>query len=421
MKTKWIQGVGCLIAFAGVFLLLPPPTATHRPFSIINSARADQPAVEPSLWEKAKQKLGSAYSRAVDSVKSIWERGPAYAKTQFKEIWAGIKSLDCLKVVDGFSGFDPTVMVLDRLWAPSGTCVREFRKGFICAIPYLVGEVARLGIATIKTAWAHRSECFKAAVLTGPLATGGFAACGLYYYIKENLAKATACLRSMKGNQIWKLLWESAWKLGCWIAGELVADILLETLSGGSGTPALIAKWAKKISTLLPTSEWLGLGKAAARLGPKGVEALVWTADSAAYYVRDVAGGLVECGGTSAAKPSPVAAARTTAPASAPAPATAPTTGSSTAARVFNAVGYAGCLTKCCLLSPLQCSKQRDPVDLNTCTAACDKNYGYSSAVTFNKARALSCIVGCCVESPLQCSGARDPNNDFNPCVKTCK
>jgi gas vesicle protein len=89
-----------------------------------------------------------------------------------------------------------------------------------------------------------------------------------------------------------------------------------------------------------------------------------------------------------------------------------------TAKKVFNAVGYGGCLVKACISSPVQCAK-RSGSDLNRDIATCDQSYGYDSSATFNKIKFLGCAALCCAQSPLQCR--RGQGDDFTPCVADCR
>lgn len=62
-----------------------------------------------------------------------------------------------------------------------------------------------------------------------------------------------------------------------------------------------------------------------------------------------------------------------------------------TAKKVFDAVGYGGCLIKACASSPRQCYRGSGP-DFNRDVGSCDSRYGYDSSVAFSKARFLSCM-----------------------------
>jgi hypothetical protein len=240
-------------------------------------------------YNKVVSKVSDTAKAAYQKAGALCDKGVSYVKGKAKEVWDGIKEVDCGKIVDGLSGFDITTIFLDKLWAPAGVCLREFRKGFICGIPDMIKTLYQLGRGSIEAAWANKTKCFGTAFLAGPMGPSAFAMCGLYYYAKPKVQKMVGCIKSLSqsGNMklFWKVLWEEAWKLGCNVLGSIAMDVVLDVLSAGVGTIASVAKWVKKLADLLSPAVWM---KIANKIGQKAV-------DSTISYMQNVAKRVYEC------------------------------------------------------------------------------------------------------------------------------
>jgi gas vesicle protein len=245
-----------------------------------------------TTWDNAKalaKKAGSKVSKTMlagyDKLKSLCSRGLTYVKNGAKEIWEGMKSLDCGKIVEGFSRFDLLAVLMSKLWVPAGTCLVEFRKGFYCGIPDMIVTLGKLYLGSAQAAWNNKKVCGVATILAGPLGPSAFMGCGLFFYGKEQVAKMAACFKKLNTKEFFSLLWKEAWKLGCNVLGGIVLDIVIDLLLAGGGTPAIVAKWVKKVGDMLSPAAWM---KIANKIGAKSV-------DAAVSYVQNVSKGLTEC------------------------------------------------------------------------------------------------------------------------------
>ena len=222
------------------------------------------PAAQAGLLDMLQKNATKSWDSVKDQVKEAGH-----------EVWTGLKTLDCGKIVEGMSKLNIANLIVGAIAKPAGTCLTKFQEGFLSSLPDMLKGLADVVIGSAKAGWANKSTCLK----MGPL----FSTCGLYYSAKAKFEKIGACFKAMGTKEILKLLWEEAWKLGCKVAGELVADATLEALSAGSGTPAVVAKWILKVHHLLAPATWLKIHKAA-----KAV-------NTAIDYAKDVAKGLAEC------------------------------------------------------------------------------------------------------------------------------
>ena len=215
-----------------------------------------------------------------------WDGGAEYLRRNAREIWAGVKSLDCGRIVDAASSFDPLTIIFDRVARPVATCQREFRKGFICNIPDSIKDIATLAWGSLSAAWEHRWRCGAAGLLTGPLAPGVVSMCGFYYFAEPKVRKMATCMRKLyRERQFFSMLWVELGKIACSVAGQITLDVLLEFLSGGTGTAAIVAKWIKRIGDALSPAQRLKIAGAAGQR----------TFDAAVDFSKNVMRNLSEC------------------------------------------------------------------------------------------------------------------------------
>jgi hypothetical protein len=245
------------------------------------------------VWQntkkRVKDRVDEARDRAesvYDQMLSIWNRGVDYAVNHPEEIWDAVRSLDCKTVVEGVSSFNPARKFLANFSAPAATCMDQFSVGFVCGTGQMMHALRTVAVGSIRSAWEHRQACFRTAILAGPLGGAGFALCGLYYYAKPQVVKMARCAQQLyRENQLWRALWTELWHTGCELAGQMTLDVVMEALSGGAGTAAMIGSWFFKIKRLISPVAWL---RAAGPVAHHSIEAV-------AHSLINVSERLSEC------------------------------------------------------------------------------------------------------------------------------
>ncbi|MBI3071287.1 MAG: SH3 domain-containing protein, partial [Deltaproteobacteria bacterium] len=209
-----------------------------------------------AAWDECK----GAMAKAGTKVKAVIEERKKWAL----EGWQAIKTLDCGKIVETFSKFDPMQQALNAALPEFvAECGIQAKKGFICEIPEVLKGAWDLISNAASTAWDNKLACGAAAVLTANPASA--LACGLGIYIGKQVPKMIAgakkiwqCLSSFKAKQWFSLVKGAA----CHFAGAMALEAVLGALSHGASVPAFIGKVAHYTHELLHVAH-LGGGKPA--------------------------------------------------------------------------------------------------------------------------------------------------------------
>ncbi|MBI3072878.1 MAG: hypothetical protein HYY84_12245 [Deltaproteobacteria bacterium] len=130
---------------------------------------------------------------------------------------------------------------------PGEKCIKAFKEGFVCDIPDAVKDVAIVISGSLREAWRNRRVCGPAAVL----GLGAGLLCGTGYYLAGYGKRLWNCVSKMPLRHILLTLAEGTSEAGCKIAGGLALDAVIEILTAGTGTAALVAKWAGKLKGVL--------------------------------------------------------------------------------------------------------------------------------------------------------------------------
>jgi hypothetical protein len=256
--------------------------------SIIGDAFRTAARVIKEGAEKAWTEVKSGVSTA-----ALWLRDRAV------DVWNAVKSGGCGALVEFTSKVAPINLLLGQLLprlnasnasAHANTCVTEFQKGFVCAIPDAISAIASLAKQSMTTAWANRGACMPAGLLTPWMPPQGFAMCGMAIFMVDSFKKMARCIESMRKDQVIAMVLEEVLKTTCNAAGNAIFDVLVNAATAGAGLPSTIAKWLKKIGDLLSPAEFLKIRSAVLA---RGVDTLV-------DYAVNVAGTLTECQGEAA-------------------------------------------------------------------------------------------------------------------------
>jgi hypothetical protein len=218
-------------------------------------------------WEDIKAKARAARDAvrrklqgARDWVRSTLKKGKEKIVETAKETWEAIRELDCNKLVEIGTRFDPVQHLL-RAVPILAKCRVAASQGFYCSIPDAVKELGRLGVGVAKAAWANKGKCLTAGVATtAMLAPGaGTVMCGLYYHAKPGMVKLGRCIQQLyNAKEFWKELAAMFKKPGeqkslrdslitaaCNFVGSLALDVVLTLATEGAALPATISKWLK--------------------------------------------------------------------------------------------------------------------------------------------------------------------------------
>lgn len=187
--------------------------------------------------------------------------GPLDKPGKFSEMWDKVVAWakenlgSCSKIVELFNKVDLTNQLLKAVGGEfAATCHLQFKKGFICEIPDLVGSILGLLKGALEQAWEHKWVCGGLAIGLAPIAIPVLLQCGLGYYVSAQIPKIKtgvsalwACVQKLKAKEWWHIISGTA----CEIAGALVLEVAIAALTHGASAVAKVGHLVEKVLSFL--------------------------------------------------------------------------------------------------------------------------------------------------------------------------